>query len=203
MERAICPICNSEFKYLTSGRIRKYCSKGCSNKGRKGLKRSLETIERIRQATLEVMSIEDNRKKISLGVLRYYDKHPERKEAIRNENLERLKDPNYVRKILVYDKTCKNKTEMEMDTFLNAEFPDEFKYVGDGKISIEGKIPDWINKDGYKIIELYGNHWHTLKEAEKRIKFFEKHGYKTLIIWASEFYHNKYIVKNKISKLLE
>ena len=64
---------------------------------------------------------------------------------------------------------------------------------------IDGKTPDWININGQKlIIEYFGNHWHELSEEEERIKFFAKYGYRTLIIWASEFYRNKDLVKNKI-----
>ena len=65
-----------------------------------------------------------------------------------------------------------------------------FKYVGDGYTFIGGKCPDFISFNPKYIIELFGDYWHNLpgaKEKDKeRLHIYNKHGYKTLIIWEHE-----------------
>lgn len=78
---------------------------------------------------------------------------------------------------------------------LSKLFPNEYKYVGNGSILIGFKNPDFINVKGQKkIIELFGDYWHSKKktgrtkkqEEFQRVKHFAKYGYKTLIVWESE-----------------
>jgi G:T-mismatch repair DNA endonuclease (very short patch repair protein) len=76
----------------------------------------------------------------------------------------------------------------------------KFKYIGDGAIWIGGFNPDFINSKQNKIIELYGDYWHNRKDAKERDKLriptYKKYGYKTLIIWETEFKNlNKMINK--------
>lgn len=78
----------------------------------------------------------------------------------------------------------KTKLERDLERILEENFPSEWMYVGDGKITIEGYRPDFINVNGKKlIIEAYGYYWHTPSEEEQRKELFAKYGYKTLIIW--------------------
>jgi len=88
-----------------------------------------------------------------------------------------------------------NKPERKLYKLLYKLFPNEYKYVGDGKIWINGKNPDFINVNGQKkIIEMFGDYWHSkkvtgLKKKIHRIRrqnHFAKYGYKTLIIWERE-----------------
>jgi len=66
-----------------------------------------------------------------------------------------------------------------------------FKYVGDGKCFIAGKVPDFISCNGKrKLIEVAGDYWHTPEEMEERKKYFARYGFKTLVIWEHEL--NKY-----------
>lgn len=62
-----------------------------------------------------------------------------------------------------------------------------YKYTGDRKIGISGFYPDFINKKDNKIIEVYGDYWHTRKEwmerDKRRLISYKECGYKTLIIW--------------------
>jgi len=91
-----------------------------------------------------------------------------------------------------------NKIETKLDGILNTLFPNEYKYTGDGSIIIEGKIPDFININGQKkIIELFGNYWHKQEDEQIRKEYFDKYGYKTLIIWEEEM-TNLENVKNKL-----
>lgn len=62
-----------------------------------------------------------------------------------------------------------------------------WEFVGDGKIVINGKCPDFINVNGQKkIIELFGERWHEEDEEKERQKVFEPFGHDTLIIWVKE-----------------
>lgn len=73
----------------------------------------------------------------------------------------------------------------------------DYKYVGNGSFIIDGFNPDFINKSDNKIIEIYGTYWHkrpeVIKRDVRRIKSYNKYGYKTLIIWEHEL--------NQIDKL--
>jgi len=61
--------------------------------------------------------------------------------------------------------------------------------VGDGSFVINGFNPDFVNINGQKkIIELFGDYWHrnTQIKDKKRIKTYNKYGYKVLIVWEHE-----------------
>ena len=88
-----------------------------------------------------------------------------------------------------------NKLETKLKYLLNKILPNQYKFVGDGKSIVGGFIPDFVNKDNTKIIELFGCYWHKCKECGfgngrpidiGRLKEYHKAGYKTLIIWEHE-----------------
>lgn len=63
---------------------------------------------------------------------------------------------------------------------------------------LDGKIPDIVNTNGKKkLIELFGEHWHSLSDEEKRINCFKNLGWETLIIWEKEL-KDRNIVERKI-----
>lgn len=91
-----------------------------------------------------------------------------------------------------------NKSEFLLYEVINKLYPNEYKYVGDGQIIIQGKCPDFININGQKkIIELFGAYWHKKKEEKKRINIFKELGYETLIIWDKEL-KDESKLKNKL-----
>jgi len=67
-----------------------------------------------------------------------------------------------------------------------------YKFVGDSKFILGTKNPDFVDIKNKKIIEVFGDYWHTKKarcyeETEKgRIEYFTKFGYNTLVIWEKE-----------------
>lgn len=78
-----------------------------------------------------------------------------------------------------------------------------YRYVGDFKIMLNGRNPDFINTSGKKkLIELFGKFWHTerignltIKEHVKdRKEHFKKLGYDTLIIWHYELKYPEKVV---------
>lgn len=73
--------------------------------------------------------------------------------------------------------------------------PKSYSYVGNGKKWIGGKNPDFINIQGQKkVIELFGDYWHSKKVTGKSKKehrkerqaHFAKYGYKCLVVWEHE-----------------
>ena len=91
-----------------------------------------------------------------------------------------------------------NKSEQKLLDLLNEYFPKEFIYNG-GQVTIEGKIPDFINVNKHKVIlELIGRRdfpKHSAEELEGREKLFKQFGFKTLFIYQED-------LKNE-SKLFE
>ena len=83
-----------------------------------------------------------------------------------------------------------NRLERKVEKILELMYPDQWKFVGNGKLIISGKIPDIVHKNKKVIIEVFGNYWHSEKfvgkpkeEHEKeRINFFESNGYAGLLL---------------------
>jgi very-short-patch-repair endonuclease len=105
-------------------------------------------------------------------------KNPKNKERVITNTLKALRVPQ-------------NKAEKSLSNILMDLFGKSYKFVGNGKICIDGFFPDFINCNGQKkIIELYGDYWHNktgMKERDKRrIKAYKKYGYRTLIVWEHE-----------------
>ncbi len=62
-----------------------------------------------------------------------------------------------------------------------------YKFVGDGKLILDGRCPDFLNIDGAKkVIELFGDRWHESSEVAGRTSQYAKFGYDTLVIWESQ-----------------
>lgn len=88
-----------------------------------------------------------------------------------------------------------NKPEVYLLSLLQFAFPNEWAYVGDGSLIINGKNPDFANINGQKkLIELFGHYWHRDNNPEDRIELFLKYGYQTLVIWDSELKNQKKIL---------
>ena len=122
------------------------------------------------------------------------------------DNKNKKEKENILRKILKSANSKPNNFEKNGFSIINKLFPNEYKLNVEGKTIIDFKIPDIINVSGYKkIIELFGDYWHSIKitgrtkeqEEQQRINAFKKYGYSTLIIWESEL-KNIESVKQKI-----
>ena len=73
-----------------------------------------------------------------------------------------------------------------------------FTYVGDGKFTLDGLCPDFINTNGKKqIIEIFGEYWHNEHDEDIRATRFAKYGFDTVVIWESEL-NDEQAVLNKI-----
>jgi len=96
-----------------------------------------------------------------------------------------------------------NKPERKLLTILDMYYTDEWKYVGDGQVVIGGKIPDFINVNGKKlIIEMFGDYWHRNDDTDARTAFFKEFGYDTLVIWESEL-KDRRVALRKIEQFVD
>ncbi|MFH1290408.1 MAG: hypothetical protein ABIH92_03300 [Nanoarchaeota archaeon] len=97
--------------------------------------------------------------------------------------------------------TKPNKSEIRLLELLNTIDP-SWRYVGDFKLNVGGKFPDYWNGEK-KLIELFGDYWHQNDDPQKRIEFFKEQGYDTLVIWGSEIKYIECIEKRIRMFLLE
>jgi very-short-patch-repair endonuclease len=95
-----------------------------------------------------------------------------------------------------------NGLEKAVCDLLQSYFLNEWRYIGNGKMSIAGFIPDFVHKEEKWIIEVNGNYWHNLpgvkEKDERKRKAYEKYGYRVLEVWEREFRSNPIGVVNKI-----
>lgn len=116
------------------------------------------------------------------------------KDKIRKKVKELYKDNNFLKKYSRSLTKKPNKLESLIMTLLDKFLPKHYEFVGDYSFWIDGKNPDFINKQKNHLIELFGDYWHSEKitgkskqtEENERIQHFKKNGYKTLIIWEGE-----------------
>lgn len=166
------------------------------------------------------------RAKISRGRKKYFREHPESIEDIRNRMLtnnpfkgkthsqetkqiigkkskENWKDPEFIDKVIRGWHLKPNKYEMFLDNLIQ-DACYGFKYNGDYRegIHIDRLVPDWINVETKKIIELFGDYWHNENEIPIRRKRLEKKGYKLLVIWSRELSDVDQI-KQRVTKFVE
>jgi len=78
-----------------------------------------------------------------------------------------------------------NKFETFFINLFSAVYP-QCGYTGNFTKIIAGKCPDFVDEEGKKIIELYGDYWHQDNNPQDRIDIFKKYGYDTLVIWEHE-----------------
>jgi len=104
-----------------------------------------------------------------------------------------------------------NNVEQKLMSLLDFLYPEEWKFVGDGKVWINGKCPDFINSSNTKLIEMFGDYWHSeevtglpmKQHVKERKAIFTSTGYEVLIIWEHELEGDLQQVKQRISSFCE
>jgi len=135
------------------------------------------------------------------------------KESFRKKLYERLKNDEY--RINLNKKrlgACgfkPNKKENLLDSLIQSNFPNNWKYVGNGEVVLGAGCPDWINVNGQKKVILHhGLYWHlwrlqklrnnlklSKQDIEKEdIENYKKYGFECLIIWEDELKDSKLII---------
>ena len=136
---------------------------------------------------------------------KWLKEHPDYIKNSRSIHLKLLRDnPEYLKKMLSFSKP--NKVELFLNNLLQKEFPNQWKFVGNGDLIIGGKCPDFINVNGHreKIIELFGEYWHKDRKnikvsynrtKEGTIKHYKKFGFDTCVIWCKELKTPKLVIE--------
>ena len=103
-------------------------------------------------------------------------------------------------KILESLATKPNKAELKLQAILDQYFPNQWKFVGDGGLVIDGKAPDFVNVNGKKqLVEMFGDYWHRGQNPQERIDLFSRFGFATIVVWEREL-KNPEMVANKIKQ---
>ena len=94
---------------------------------------------------------------------------------------------------LILSKICSrpNPSESKLMELINLACPNEYEYTGNGSFNINGMYPDFVNKDRNKIIELFGEPWHSPGTDKERINKFSLCGYDCIVIWWRELDRKK------------
>jgi len=131
--------------------------------------------------------------KIKNGTFLEYSKRMKENNPMKNPiiNAKVNKNPEYIkRRISSLIKKPNKKEKMLIELINKNNLP--YEYVGDGKLIVGTKNPDFVHKTKNKIVEIFGSYWHTKKvrcyeETEiGRINYFKKYNFDTLVIWEDE-----------------
>jgi very-short-patch-repair endonuclease len=119
------------------------------------------------------------------------------KEGHESWNTGKPWDRETVMKMLVR-RTPNNEEKFLINFFSEHQLP--YKFVGDGKVVIENRNPDFINCNGQKkIIEFFGEHWHVPEDEDIKREIYERYGYEMLVVWGKDIKdHDKLL--NMINK---
>ncbi|MDP3732528.1 MAG: hypothetical protein Q8R31_05885 [Candidatus Omnitrophota bacterium] len=105
-------------------------------------------------------------------------------EAQRKATKLRWSDPEWAAKCHKSQRRKPTRPENNLSNLLDTYFPKQWKYVGNGEVSFDGKCPDFININGKKqVIEVFGVYWHPIFDVAIRTELFRQYGYETLVIW--------------------
>lgn len=152
----------------------------------KGVKKDPEVVKRMAATKKGCVFTEEHRKNLSKKKIQDWQ-NPAYVALKAKQNKAVWQNPENVKKMLRSAQEGPNKPERAVLNILNDLFPNEWKYVGDGQVVINGKCPDFINVNGQKkIIELFGDYWHKGQNPKDRKAVFSPFGYKTLVIWERE-----------------
>lgn len=103
-----------------------------------------------------------------------------------------------------------NTKEQKLNRILKKYFPGEFKLNVKGQVVVAGKVPDFVNVNGRKLlVEHFGTYWHgesvqgisAKAEEANRKKLFARWGFKTVVVWEDELKNEAQVV-SKVRRAL-
>jgi hypothetical protein len=164
-------------------------------------RRKMSEAQKGNKKSLGKHPSERTRRKMSEAQL---GKHPseETRQKLRETTKKNWRDPNFVKKVFDGLNAKPNGLEKKVGTILQKHLPEQYAYNGDFScgITIGGKIPDFVNVNGEKVvIEVFGP-WHDEKHMRaiygddiswKRTEFgtkahYSQFGYKCVVFWQEE-----------------
>jgi very-short-patch-repair endonuclease len=122
------------------------------------------------------------------------------------------KDKNErIRKVLKGARTRPNGQEKKLYRVLEEIAPKQFMLNVKGQVVLGGKVPDFVNVNGKKLlIEMFGDYWHSKKiknrtksqEEAYRRRHFAKFGFDVLVVWENEL-RDIYRLKEKLIQKIQ
>jgi len=107
--------------------------------------------------------------------------------------IERFKDPEFMKKIL--HRRAPSGEENKFSKISESSNLD-YKYVGNGELTIDGKNPDFVSiTNDHKLIEIWGDYYKKGRDPQDLIDFYMIRGYQCIVIWASELRHPEEVME--------
>lgn len=113
-------------------------------------------------------------------------------EKMRRSLKKLWENPEFASKMMQATGIKPTKPEIKLGELINRACPNQYKYTGDGSLTIQGLIPDYANCNGQKkVIEMFGDYWHSNKKIGDnwkrselgRIMAYNSLGFACLVIW--------------------
>lgn len=91
--------------------------------------------------------------------------------------------------------------EFIVGIMLERHEPGRWYYNGDGRggFIFRGKVPDFVDREGKRIVEVFGDYWHSSEEEEQKINHYAQFGYKCIVIWEADAYSEDAVVSKLAS----
>ena len=140
----------------------------------------------MEEANLLAYSNPERGKHISEGVGRYWNTPGNRENRSEYWKKRWAEDKEYQSNQAKANNRRPNFDEVWLGSILERNFPNEWRYVGNGEVVIGGKCPDFLHISDGLIIEMFGGYWHKEEEIDSRTKHFEGYGHRVLVIWDYE-----------------
>ena len=187
--QGICQWCNKPFE-MYRWQHRKYCSIACKAKAQGLQERKYRTCTNCGKLFHKKRVLGRKRYFCSYKCMGIYNKgknNPFYQKKFSRESLMKILNKVHARP--------NNPERMLMELMEKHDLP--FRYVGGGNLIIGGKNPDFIDSlEKRKVIELFGNYWHSPLFRPKKLRptmtygaisrHYAEHGYGCLIIWEGE-----------------
>ena len=78
-----------------------------------------------------------------------------------------------------------------------------YKYTGNGQYILMGHAPDFVHLKDRKIVEFFGERWHSPPEEQERIDLFARADFQVLIVWQREIKPTSIYRKRLYKRLLD
>jgi hypothetical protein len=183
-----------------------------------------KSIFRIKQAKSQIIRYQNKEERIktSESIKRAYINNPNLRINASNHTKKMWIDPNskfnseeYLKKIMSYfRKGLKTTPEKKIEMILSELIGHNFKFTGNGSFWINRKNPDFTDVKNKKVIEVFGDYYHSEYFRKKfndfstneehqlnRENHFKQSGFNCLILWEIEI-KNLDLCKDKIIQFI-